>query len=103
MSGSGHPQPFALVLPAEEIRPKLQTGSERQRFEGELRGLLSHVNKKVEPYERLQFLAVVKDPWLIENGFLTPTMKIKRSALEDTYGPRVEQWYGAGQPVVWEG
>jgi long-chain acyl-CoA synthetase len=102
VSGSGYPQPFALILPAEELRPKLGAGSERQRFETELRSLLSDVNKKVEAFERLQFLAVVKDPWLIENGFLTPTMKIKRNVLEDKYGPRVEQWYAMGVPVVWE-
>ena len=41
-------------------------------------------------------------PWLIENGFLTPTMKIKRRALEQVYGPRVESWYRAGEPVIWE-
>lgn len=102
VTGSGYPQPFALILPAEGLRPRLEVDSERQRFESELRTLLSTVNKKVEPFERLQFLAVVKDPWLIENGFLTPTMKIKRSMLEDTYGPRVDQWYAVGQPVVWE-
>jgi long-subunit acyl-CoA synthetase (AMP-forming) len=47
-------------------------------------------------------LAIVKDPWLIENGFLTPTMKMKRSILEDTYGPKVEDWYGANRRVLWE-
>jgi long-chain acyl-CoA synthetase len=47
-------------------------------------------------------LAVVREPWLIENGFLTPTMKIKRSKLEDSYGPKTESWYSAAQPVIWE-
>jgi long-chain acyl-CoA synthetase len=47
-------------------------------------------------------LAVVKDPWLIENGFLTPTMKMKRSMLEDTYGPKSDAWYAARKKVVWE-
>jgi long-chain acyl-CoA synthetase len=45
---------------------------------------------------------VVKDPWLIENGFLTPTMKIKRSTIEDTYTPKSEAWYTASKRVVWE-
>ncbi len=102
VSGSGYPQPFALVLPAEELRPKLSEASERNRFEQELQRLLAEVNREVEAFERLQFLAVVKEPWLIENGFLTPTMKIKRSKLEEVYGPKVDAWYGVGQPVIWE-
>jgi long-subunit acyl-CoA synthetase (AMP-forming) len=102
VTGSGHPQPFALILLAEEIRPTLSDASVRAEIEAELEALLAQVNQEVEGFERLQFLTVVKDPWLIENGFLTPTMKMKRSMLEDTYGPKTEQWYGAGQRVVWE-
>ncbi len=102
VTGSGNPQPYALVLPAEELRPKLGDPGERERFEQELGSLLDSVNKEVEAFERLQFLVVVKDPWLIENGFLTPTMKIKRSTIEDTYGPKSEAWYTAKERVVWE-
>jgi len=102
VTGSGHPQPFALVLLAEELRPKLSDSSVRTQVEGELETLLSEVNQAVEAFERLQFLTVVKDPWLIENGFLTPTMKMKRSMLEDTYGPKMDDWYTAKQRVVWE-
>jgi long-subunit acyl-CoA synthetase (AMP-forming) len=102
VTGSGNPQPYALILPAEELRPKLSDPSERERFEGELTTLLDSVNKEVEAFERLQFLVVVKDPWVIENGFLTPTMKIKRSKIEDTYSPNNDAWYSAGKRVVWE-
>jgi long-subunit acyl-CoA synthetase (AMP-forming) len=102
VTGSGHPQPFALILLAEEIRPTLSEASVRTEVEAELEALLEQVNQEVEGFERLQFLTVVKDPWLIENGFLTPTMKMKRSMLEDTYGPKTEEWYGAGKRVVWE-
>ena len=102
VTGSGNPQPYALILPAEELRPKLGDPAERERFEGELTALLHSVNKEVEAFERLQFLVVVKDPWVIENGFLTPTMKIKRSKIEDTYGPMSEAWYAAGKRIVWE-
>jgi long-chain acyl-CoA synthetase len=102
VTGSGQPQAFALVLLAEDLRPKLSDSTVRAQIEAELEGLLKEVNQEVEAFERLQFLVVVKDPWLIENGFLTPTMKMKRSKIEDTYGPRIDDWYGAGQRVVWE-
>ena len=102
VTGSGQPQPYALILPEEGLRPKLDDGAVRDAFEAELSTLLDEVNKEVEAYERLQFLAVVKEPWLIENGFLTPTMKIKRGTIEDTYAPKAEAWYAAGKRVVWE-
>ena len=102
VTGSGQPAPFALILPAEELRPKLSDSAVREMFEAELSTLLDEVNKEVEAFERLQFLAVVKEPWLIENGFLTPTMKIKRGTIEDTYGPQTEGWYAAGKRVIWE-
>jgi long-chain acyl-CoA synthetase len=102
VTGSGQPQAFALVLLAEELRPKLGDSAVRAQIKAELEGLLKDVNQEVEAFERLQFLVVVKDPWLIENGFLTPTMKMKRSKIEDTYGPRIDEWYGADQRVVWE-
>ena len=102
VTGSGQPKPFALVLLAEELRPKLSDSTVRAEIEAELETLLKEVNQEVEEFERLQFFAVVKDPWLIENGFLTPTMKMKRTKLEDTYGPKTDEWYGAGKRIVWE-
>ena len=102
VTGSGQPQPFALVLLAEELLPKLSDANVRAEIEAEMETLLKEVNQRVEGFERLQFLTVVKDPWLIENGFLTPTMKMKRTKLEDTYGPKVDEWYGAGRRIIWE-
>jgi long-subunit acyl-CoA synthetase (AMP-forming) len=102
VTGAGGPQPYALILPAEELRPRLDDPAERQRFERELASLLDSVNEKVEAFERLQFLAVVQEPWSIENGFLTPTMKIKRSRIEDQYTPMSEDWYASGKRVIWE-
>jgi tetratricopeptide (TPR) repeat protein len=37
--------------------------------------LLKRVNAAVADYERLQMLVIAREPWSIENGCLTPTMK----------------------------
>ena len=65
--------------------------------------LLASVNRKLLPYEKLAFLAIVDDVWLPENGFLTPTMKLKRRVLEETYGRMAGAWYAGNKPVVWQG
>lgn len=49
------------------------------------------------------FLVVIKDDWLPENGFLTPTQKIKRLVIEDTYDDKVEGWYAAKTKVIFDG
>jgi long-subunit acyl-CoA synthetase (AMP-forming) len=46
-------------------------------------------------------IVVVSDPWSIENGFLTPTMKIKRSRIESAVAPQIEAWYARRARVLW--
>ena len=75
--------------------------SDRAPLERELSDLLDEVNAELEPHEVLDFLAVVKEQWTIENGFLTPTMKIRRDVIEGRYEPEVEGWASRRRKVVW--
>jgi long-chain acyl-CoA synthetase len=87
---------------AEDVATVAADPASREQITNALEDLLVRINEQVAGYERLQFIAVAKDPWLIENGFLTPTMKIKRGVLEETYAPHLDSWYAAQKPVVWE-
>ena len=60
------------------------------------------IGTSMPAFEKLAFLAITNDEWMPENGFLTPTMKIKRAKLESTYGPKADKWYSSKEPVVWE-
>jgi len=44
---------------------------------------------------------LVPEVWAVDNGFLTPTLKIKRNELEDAAAPQVETWYSSTGKVVW--
>ncbi len=104
VSGTGMPQPYATLVLAEEIRAKMKNGVSaalKDEITARMKSLLAKVNNEVEGHEKLQFLVVVEDEWSIANEFLTPTMKIRRNKIEDTYGPRVEDWYKAKQKVIW--
>ena len=104
VSGSGHPQPYAALVLSEAKRDALSKGEISQAdLEPALEALLSRVNSELESFEKLQYLMVAKTPWAIESGHLTPTMKLKRSAIEADYNPQLETWYGAAKKVVWEG
>ena len=102
VTGSGYHQPFGVVMLSEEARQTASGGS-RQSLETSLTKLLDSVNKALSPFEQLAFLAITEDVWNAENGFLTPTLKIKRQVLDATYGPLAEKWYAMNQPVVWAG
>jgi long-subunit acyl-CoA synthetase (AMP-forming) len=99
VTGNGYPQPLALLLLSEELRTK--SDLDRAALGAELEQLLASVNRKVEAHERLEFLAVVAEDWQIDNGFLTPTMKIKRNIVEDAYKGMYDAWYAGKAPVVW--
>ena len=67
----------------------------------QLEELLAEVNRKVEHHETLHCLVIVDGGWEISNDFLTPTMKIKRTTIEDAYEANVDGWYAQGAKVVW--
>ncbi len=102
VSGSGHPMAHAVVQLGEDVVSRLSEAGVKEEVEAALVALLKHVNEAVEEYEQLQFIAVAKDAWTIESGFLTPTMKIRRPVLEDTYGPKMDGWYASNKKVIWE-
>jgi long-chain acyl-CoA synthetase len=101
VTGAGYPQPYGVVMLSEESRWALEQAG-RPNIESELAEHLSSINAALPHHERLAFLALVKDEWLPENGFLTPTMKLKRSRLEETYGPLADGWYAENKPIVWQ-
>lgn len=103
VTGAGYPQPHAVVMLSEEARAVLdQSPTGREMIEGELASFLGSLNATLPHHERLAFLAVAKDEWLPENGFLTPTMKLKRSRLEKIYGEIADGWYAEKKPIVWQ-
>jgi len=44
---------------------------------------------------------VVTEPWSVENGFITPTFKVKRNRIEEVYAPLFAGWTASRRPVVW--
>ncbi len=101
VSGVGQPSAYAIVVPAEALRPNLGDASVRVEFEAEMASILKRVNDKVADYEQLRMIVVAREPWSIENGQLTPTLKIKRNKIESALETSVEGWYGKKGPVVW--
>jgi long-subunit acyl-CoA synthetase (AMP-forming) len=101
VSGVGQPSAYAMVVLGEDIRPKQRDPAVRAEVEKELGALLKRLNSNLADYEQLRMLVIAPEPWSIENGCLTPTMKIKRSRIENQVETQVEIWYTTKGLVQW--
>jgi long-chain acyl-CoA synthetase len=101
VSGVGQPAAHAMVILAENLRPRMNEPELRAEVEKEMHALLESINAKVADHEQLHMIVVASDPWSIENGFLTPTMKVRRARIEKAMEPHVERWYGTKRRVHW--
>ncbi len=101
VSGLGQPAAYAMVVLSEEVRPKQKDPAFRKEVEAELAKLLTDVNAHLVNHEKLQMIVIAQQPWTIENGFLTPTMKIRRARIEGEVGSKVDGWYSAKGKVQW--
>lgn len=93
--GLGLPAPILLVVP--HSFPNFN----RQRYERSTEKVIAKMNAQLESHEQIKGVLMIKDPWSIENGILTPTLKIKRHVLEQKYHETGQNW-PKGQLVIWE-
>lgn len=63
----------------------------REEVEAQLLERVEAVNNEVEKHARIGAVIVSTEPWSIENGVLTPTMKIRREKIEDRFGERAQE------------
>ena len=101
VSGLGQPAAYAIVVLSEAVRPKQKDAAFRKEVEAEMAQLLKEVNATLVSHEKLQMIVVAQQPWSIENGCLTPTMKIKRARIEQEVAGQVDKWYSSNTKVQW--
>jgi len=102
VSGMGHPAAYAIVLLSETLRPRQNDPAVRSEVSTALSQLLDDVNNAIADYEQLKMIVVAREAWSIENGLLTPTMKIRRAKIEAMVEPEVTRWYENKQKVLWQ-
>lgn len=86
--GHGLDQPMLLAT-LSDAGAKMAEGE----LTDTLQQLLEEVNNELPAWEKVAQVFVTPE-WLIENGLLTPTMKLKRKQIENKYRPHIEQKLG---------
>ncbi|MUK26463.1 AMP-binding protein [Aliivibrio fischeri] len=93
--GSGLPGPILLAV------PHAYPNFDQARYERTALKNLETINDGLESHEKLKGILMIKDPWSIENGILTPTLKIKRHVLEKKYHDFASNW-PQDKKIIWE-
>ncbi|HJN23482.1 MAG TPA: long-chain fatty acid--CoA ligase [Rhodospirillales bacterium] len=65
-----------------------------EKFRKAIGGAVERVNSGLSKIEKLRHFTLADAPFSIDNGQLTPTMKIRRHKIKEAYGERLESLYG---------
>lgn len=93
--GLGLPGPILLVVPHDF------PNFDKARYERTTKRVIEKMNSQLASHEKIKGVLMIKDPWTIDNGVLTPTLKIKRHVLEQKYHEIGHNW-PKDKLVVWE-
>jgi long-chain acyl-CoA synthetase len=101
--GDRKPHLVALLVPNQEFAAEWSraNGGKRdlaalatdQSFQRAVGAAIERVNKDLSPIERIRRFILAPEPFAIENGMLTPSMKIRRHKIREAYGEALERLY----------
>ena len=101
VTGANLGQPLAVLMLNADAVMAAGSAAGRAELEASLAEHLKKVNGALDPHEQLECLVLVTDPWSVDNGFITPTFKVKRNRVEEVYAASYERWVSAHKPVLW--
>lgn len=95
--GTGIAQPIALLVPSES--GKLKSKDELKKS---LWGTVNLTNKNLLKHEKIEKVIIMKKEWSVENGLITPTLKVKRNFIETYHQHMYQSWFSKKEKVIYE-
>ena len=96
LMGSNLDQPLALIELSQASRAQ-----PRERLARDLEQTRQQLNAQLQAHERISHFLLVREAWTVDNGCMTPTMKIRRNVLEARFAEELEK-LDAQQPLYWQ-
>lgn len=97
VAGLGMPQPLAIINLSE-----IGLAAPKDEVTSNLKEQLAEVNKELHGHDRISTIIVAKDAWSPENKLLTPTLKVRRGAVDERYLNNCLSWHEAKDKIIWE-
>ncbi|OAV45670.1 AMP-binding protein [Lewinella sp. 4G2] len=94
--GLGQPQPILLATLSE-----IGAAKDKQDVDALISQRLDAVNADLAGHERIAAIVVTPDDFTVENGLLTPTLKVKRTKVHEAYQDRLPEWSSLRGEVIW--
>ena len=94
--GDGMDYCIALILPNKElVRAELGLAEDASFADNAavkdlIKKEVDKTNKQVANFEMVKKWALIDEPFTIDNGFLTPTLKVKRKVVKEQYSALIE-------------
>jgi len=88
-----NPELWSPVAAQLEVDPKDQATLQRDDVKQVLLERIATCIEAFPGYARIYKITAVLDPWVMENGLLTPTLKLKRAKITEHYQQEIEQMY----------
>jgi len=63
------------------------------------KSLIAHANERLKQfprYIRVRRVVASREPWTVDNGLLTPTLKVRRERVQKEFAPQIERAYASG-------
>lgn len=71
----------------------LCTGAPSPNIEQMLLARVTEQTAAFPGYAQIRRVAIVSEPWTVENGYLTPTLKLRRTAVANRYSELIDRLY----------
>ncbi len=89
----GDQQKFVAALISVESLQANATGEERKLALAKIKTQVQNVNSQLASFESIKKYEVLFEAWSVENGCLTPSMKVKRKFIEKRYSHVIDSIY----------
>lgn len=96
VAGIGIPQPIALINLSEA-----GLNTDRQIVSDSINATIDQLNPSRAKHERISTAIIQTENWSADNGILTPTLKVKRNALDQQFSKDYLIWHESEKKVIW--
>lgn len=100
VTGPDLPQPIVLVTLSEQAAKNIKKSDAKEAMIHEFDQLLQETNSMLDKHENLSHIIAFTEPWSIEKGLVTPTLKIKRNEIEKQFYAQFDQWQNQNSRVI---